>query len=433
MEDVERRIGAIGANRDHGATYLTQEAVRTLGRAATACPPGPGWSECMADVAERLTAAKPTMASVANATRRLLRELVTLGPDGARARASEEAERLVGELEAAVQAAAGNAAALVATGATLVTCSYSSAVLRAVELARDAGKAPRVAVLDLDSGPDTAGRRLTSRLNRDGTTARTVGRDALASLLDRAALALVGADAVTPDFIVNGSPTLALTEAAKGRTPFYVVCESVKLTGDIGTEPGYDRVPFELVRGVITEEGTLRQSDVRRVEMGEMERGALSELPVWPSRGDRRRLEQRWLEELEGRGLEAALLEPPSGAPEALAKAVDQFNKGLFWECHETLEEVWLRTPYPLRFFYHAVIKAAVGFHHVSRHNRRGAVVKLSDAVRLLRLFQPEGQGVRTDLLLADTNSWLGRLEGVERVDWGELDAQAMPLIRLGR
>ena len=74
-----------------------------------------------------------------------------------------------------------------------------------------------------------------------------------------------------------------------------------------------------------------------------------------------------------------------------------------------------------------------MGFHHVSRHNRRGAVVKLSDAVRLLRLFQPEGQGVRTDLLLADTNSWLGRLEGVERVDWSELDAQAMPLIRLGR
>ena len=86
-------------------------------------------------------------------------------------------------------------------------------------------------------------------------------------------------------------------------------------------------------------------------------------------------------------------------------------------------------TPYPLRFFYHAVIKAAVGFHHLGRHNRHGARVKLADAVRLLGLFQPEFMGVRTDLLLEDTAAWLARVDVQKRLSWPELDSLARPAI----
>ena len=46
---------------------------------------------------------------------------------------------------------------------------------------------------------------------------------------------------------------------------------------------------------------------------------------------------------------------------------MEQFNGGEFWECHETLEDVWRETPYPFRLFHHAVIKTAVGFHHLTR------------------------------------------------------------------
>ena len=83
--------------------------------------------------------------------------------------------------------------------------------------------------------------------------------------------------------------------------------------------------------------------------------------------------------------------------PPELQRAIEQFNGGEFWECHETLEDVWRETPYPFRLFYHAVIKTAVGLHHLSMHNRHGARVKLRDGVELLELFQPEWMGVRTD------------------------------------
>jgi hypothetical protein len=153
-------------------------------------------------------------------------------------------------------------------------------------------------------------------------------------------------------------------------------------------------------------------------------------LPRWPSKGNRRKLEALWLEELERHGLSVFLPEAPVDVPPELCKAIGEFNAGLFWECHETLESVWLSTPYPLRFFYHAIIKAAVGFYHLSRHNRHGARVKLADAVRLLRLFPPGYLGVRTDLLCRDTSAWLAKLEGGDAISWAELDDLARPCIR---
>ena len=153
------------------------------------------------------------------------------------------------------------------------------------------------------------------------------------------------------------------------------------------------------------------------------------DLPRWPFKGNRRRLEEQWLEELERRGLTVSLPESASEAPQELGKATGEFNSGLFWDCHESLEEVWRGTPYPQRFFYHAVIKAAVGFHHLRRHNRHGAYAKLSDSVRLLRLLPQVAHGVRTDRLLRDASDWLARLEAQGSMDWTELDAIPAPRI----
>ena len=155
----------------------------------------------------------------------------------------------------------------------------------------------------------------------------------------------------------------------------------------------------------------------------------LEALPERPSGGNRRRLEELWLAQLERDGLSAYLAEPPAAAPPQLYQAIDQFNDGAFWDCHETLEEVWLDTPYPLRFFYHAIIKAAVGLHHMGHHNRHGARVKLSDGVRLLRLFPPEYMGVGTGRLLNDTSWWLARVNVEGNVDWKEADALPKPVI----
>ena len=136
----------------------------------------------------------------------------------------------------------------------------------------------------------------------------------------------------------------------------------------------------------------------------------LTGLPTLPFR-NRRALDAQWADALRQHGIRKFVGPQPPDPPLELRRAVEQFNRGEFWECHETLEDVWRETPYPFRLFYHAVIKTAVGFHHLSQHNRNGARTKLRDGVELLELFQPEWMAVRTDLLLTATAQWLSFLE----------------------
>ena len=139
-------------------------------------------------------------------------------------------------------------------------------------------------------------------------------------------------------------------------------------------------------------------------------------------------MDAQWIEALREHGIGRFGDGRSMEAPPELGQAIGQFNRGEFWECHETLEDVWLETPYPFRLFYHAIIKTSVGFHHLGKHNRHGARVKLRDGVELLELFQPEWMGVRTDLLLDAARQWLSYVE-VPTVDWSELDGRERPRI----
>jgi predicted metal-dependent hydrolase len=84
----------------------------------------------------------------------------------------------------------------------------------------------------------------------------------------------------------------------------------------------------------------------------------------------------------------------PPEARQALLKALAEFNSWRFYDCHETLEDVWLESGGKadaghLTGFYHGLIKAAAGFHHVLRHNYKGATILLTDALRLLTPYEP--------------------------------------------
>ena len=153
----------------------------------------------------------------------------------------------------------------------------------------------------------------------------------------------------------------------------------------------------------------------------------LTGLPTLPFR-NRRVLDAQWTDALRRHGIrkfgDGRATEPP---PE-LQRAIEQFNRGEFWECHETLEDVWRESPYPFRLFYHAVIKTAVGFHHLSAHNRNGARIKLRDGVELLELFRPEWMGVSTNALRSDAAEWLSYVEA-PNVAWSELDRRTRPRI----
>ena len=131
-----------------------------------------------------------------------------------------------------------------------------------------------------------------------------------------------------------------------------------------------------------------------------------------------------------------ALTDLDPATREALAKGIAEFNAWRFYDCHETLEDVWREVGSKgeegtLADFYQGIIKIAAGFHHVLRDNQKGAINLLTDAFRLLDPFRPVTLGVDVDRLLADTRPCLDRITelGPERLR--DFDRVAIPRIQL--
>ena len=129
-------------------------------------------------------------------------------------------------------------------------------------------------------------------------------------------------------------------------------------------------------------------------------------LPTHPPKGQRQALDQQWLAKLNLEGLGEMPVGTPAG-PAALKLAVAQFNQGEYWQCHETLEDIWILEQYPLRLFYHGLIKAAVGLLHLERQNYLGASLKLKDAGLTLVPFSPKMMGIDIAQLLDDIQQCL--------------------------
>ena len=145
--------------------------------------------------------------------------------------------------------------------------------------------------------------------------------------------------------------------------------------------------------------------------------------PSTPSKGERPALDRQWLTLIQTQGI-SAFLQGPLVPPATLQTAVQQFNEGQYWRCHETLEEIWLVEGYPVRLFYQALLKSAVGLLHMERRNRKGSLSKLRDARTGLEPFTPSFMGINTGTLLSEVVSRIGLLEGDSMPDWADIEAR---------
>ncbi len=94
-------------------------------------------------------------------------------------------------------------------------------------------------------------------------------------------------------------------------------------------------------------------------------------------------------------------------SPEQLAERLDEFyeavaqyNDGYWFEAHETLEDLWLVTPWPERQFFQGIIQLAAAFVHFARGDYDGIFKLLDAAAEKLAGFRPAQFGVDVDRLL---------------------------------
>jgi predicted metal-dependent hydrolase len=88
--------------------------------------------------------------------------------------------------------------------------------------------------------------------------------------------------------------------------------------------------------------------------------------------------------------------------PSLVIKGIEEFNRGEFFEQHETLETVWRKEARPIRDLYQGILQVGVACYQIERGNLPGALKLFECGLWRLRSFTPECMGVDVACLVAD-------------------------------
>jgi predicted metal-dependent hydrolase len=124
----------------------------------------------------------------------------------------------------------------------------------------------------------------------------------------------------------------------------------------------------------------------------------------------------------------SACAEPP---PRLLLQAISEFNRGEYFEQHETLELLWRAEPRDIRYLYQGILQIGVAFHHLRRLNHHGTVYMLTRGAGYLAPFAPRCQRVDVQALLADAAAALREVQQLGPDRLGEFDWQLAPRVIL--
>ena len=93
----------------------------------------------------------------------------------------------------------------------------------------------------------------------------------------------------------------------------------------------------------------------------------------------------------------------PSELPANVLKGIEQFNKGQFYACHDSLEKAWLTEKRPIRKLYQGILQIGVSLYHERNGNRRGACRLLQTGRDKIQPFTPVCLGIDIALLIDAT------------------------------
>lgn len=116
--------------------------------------------------------------------------------------------------------------------------------------------------------------------------------------------------------------------------------------------------------------------------------------------------------------------------PEAIARAIEEFNAGDYYPCHDTIEEHWVREVGRQRVLYQGILQVGIAFYHTENGNWRGAIKMLERGIPKLRPFVPTCQGIDVAALLAAAEAIEKHLLelGAERIEEFALDFPTITL-----
>lgn len=116
--------------------------------------------------------------------------------------------------------------------------------------------------------------------------------------------------------------------------------------------------------------------------------------------------------------------------PGQLLQAIREFNSREWFECHETVEDLWIGETGEIRDFYQGFLQIAVALHHWRNGNYGGAISLLKGGAGYLRRVSDACQWVDVAGLIDDADRMRAALEGLGKERMDDLDAGFIPLIK---
>lgn len=118
----------------------------------------------------------------------------------------------------------------------------------------------------------------------------------------------------------------------------------------------------------------------------------------------------------------------PSGE---LLQAFGEFNRGDWFECHETLEDLWIGSEGEIRCFYQGILQIAVALHHWRDGNFGGAVSLLAGGADYLRQVRPVCQRIEVERLTIEADRCRAELLRLGKDEMEKLAPEFIPRLRL--
>jgi len=103
--------------------------------------------------------------------------------------------------------------------------------------------------------------------------------------------------------------------------------------------------------------------------------------------------------------------------PDAFWQGVSQFNQGHYYDCHDTLEALWMEADPAERQFYQGILQIAVGLYHLGNGNWQGAATLLGEGRHRLSAYGASHQGIDVDDLRHRTGHWLAALHQLGKAE----------------
>ncbi len=124
------------------------------------------------------------------------------------------------------------------------------------------------------------------------------------------------------------------------------------------------------------------------------------------------------------------MLKCEESPPGQLLLAIRQFNNREWYDCHETIEELWIGATGEMRDFLQGTLQISVALLHWRNGNHSGAVTLLAGGVKYLKHVSDVCLWVDVSALIADSERVRVSLEELGKEHMGLLDSELIPQIK---